>query len=452
MFGIMLAVLAVSSAVPSYAQDPQKEKEALYAKYIANYDKDIAKRKIAVEAGKEYLQKFGSGSEAEDPLIPYFKENVPLLEKNIKEAQDAAAGAAADKKKAEEAAARADKFNTSVKAKNLPQVFTVGQEIVDSKPDYLLDVYIVLASIGYDQAVANDNTYNTQAIDYAKKAIKSIESGEKSENYGINFGGDQFYQYKNKLFPDGKENALGWLNYNIGFIMYYNQKKQKEALPYLYEATKHKSLPQQSSDIFNMIGRYYYDEVARLEKERQALRTSLGNKDNEETLKLFALEKGFADRGADAYARAYNLEAAKATPDEATKKRYMDTFKQLYTFRNNGKPEGSDEYLAMVKSKELPNPANPVQPIVDEADKEIPVTDGTTTPATTDSTMTKPSTTMTKPSTTMTKPTTTTPAVKPATTTPATKPAAAVKPAMTTPAAKATDDKMKKTAPKMTKP
>ena len=421
----MLAVLAVSSAVPSFAQDPQKEKEALYAKYIANYDKDIAKRKIAVEAGKEYLQKFGSGSEAEDPLIPYFKENVPLLEKNIKDAELAATTAAANAAAAADKAKREKDFNTSVGAGNLPQVFSLGKDLINDKPSYLLDLYIVLASIGYDQAVANDNTYNTQAIDYAKKAIQSIESGEKSDNYGIDFGNGKFYQYKNKAFPDGKENALGWLNYNIGFIMYYNQKKPKEALPYLYAATKYNSLPQQSSDIFNMIGRYYYDEVARLEKERQTLRTSLGNKDNEKTLELFAMEKGFADRGADAYARAYNLETAKATPDEATKKRYMDTFKQLYTFRNNGKPEGSDEYLAMVKTKELPNPANPVQPIVDEADKEIPVTDTTTTPATTDSTMDKPSTTMTKP----------------ATTTPATKPAT-----------KPTDSKMNKTAPKMTTP
>ncbi len=191
--------------------------------------------------------------------------------------------------------------------------------------------------------------------------------------------------------------------------MFYNQKKQKEALPYLYEATKHNSLPQKSSDLYRMIGEYYFNQVATLEKERQAIRTSLGNKDNEKSLELFAMQKGYADRGMDAYARAYNIATADKDTPADVKKGLNDTFKRLYTFRNNGKDEGADAYLATVKSKPLPNPATPVQPIVDEADKEIPVTNETNPDAavdkdkmtTTDKPMTKPATTdKTKPATT----------------------------------------------------
>jgi hypothetical protein len=418
MFGIMLAVLAVGSAVPSFAQDTQKEKEALYAKYIANYDKEVDKRKIAVQAGKEYLQKFGEGNEAEDPLIPYFKTNVPLLEQQIKDIEKDELDRKNAALKLKEEKELADQFNTSVKSKNLAQVFSSGKQIVDNKPEYL-DVYIVLATIGYDSAVAKDNTYNNEAINYAKKAIQLIEKGEKSETYGASFGKDGKdgnYQYNDK------ENALGWLNYNIGYILTYNQKKPKEALPYLFEATKHESLPAKSSDIYSMIGKYYYDEVARLEKERQAIRQSLGNKDNEKSLELFAMQKGYADRGMDAYARAYNIENGKTDGNAEVKQRFYDTFKQLYTFRNNNKSEGADAYLATVKTKPLPNPTTPVQPIVDEADKEIPTTDETETDSTMDST-TKPATTTDKTKPAMDKkPSTTTPKPADKTDKPATKP------------------------------
>lgn len=385
MFGIMLAVLAVGSAVPSFGQqDPQKEKEALYAKYIANYDKGIEKRKIAVQAGKEYLQKFGSGDKTADPLIAYFETNVPVIEQTIKEAatKEKEDALAADKAKADallaaDAAKRAERFNKSVIGKNYPEVFASGKDIIENKPDYLLDVYIVLASIGYDQSLANDNTYNNDAVDYAKKAIQSIEKGEKSDNYGVSFNKDVSYVYKTKEYPDGKENALGWLNFNVGYIMFYNQKKQKEALPYLYEATKHDSVPKKSPALYRMIGEYYFNQVATLEAERQKIRTSLGNKDNEKSLELFAMQKGYADRGMDAYARAYNIASADATTPADVKQGLNDRFKKLYTFRNNGKDEGADAYLPTVNTKPLPNPSTPVQPIIDEADKDIPVTDET---------------------------------------------------------------------------
>ncbi len=422
----MLTVLAVGSAVPSFAQpnDAQKEKEALYAKYINNYDKDIEKRKIAVQAGKDYLQKFGGGDESADPLIAYFKENVPVIEKTIKEATDQAAAdkIEADRLKAEAAAAetRFNNFNKGIVGKNWQQAFSSGKEILDNNPK-LLDVYIVLGTIGYDRAVeknapngTNVTTYNDQAIDYAKKAIQLIKNGEESKSYGTFYGEngkDGYYQYNDK------ENALGWLNYNIGYILNYNEKKPKEALPYLYEATKHESIPQKSSDVYRIIGEYYFNQVAELEGQRQGIRTSLGNKDNEKTLELFAMQKGYADRGMDAYARAYNIENANTQAVAGVKQGLYDRFKKLYTFRNNGKDDGADAYLPTVKAKPLPNPATPVQPIIDEADKEIQVTDETK-PATdndkmmmtTDKPMTKPATTdKTKPATTPAKPSNSTP-------------------------------------------
>lgn len=422
----MLAVITVGSAVPSFAQvDPQKEKEALYAKYNENYDSpDIEKRKIAIQAGKEYIQKFGENADSgDDPLVPYFKENVPILEKAIK---DEEAEAIRKKKEAEgkaEQQVRIKLFSDSITAKNWAQTFTAGKALLTNNPKYL-DVYIILATAGFDRAVAKDDTYNNEAIEYAKKAIQLINSGEKSEtkNYGASFGKDAnfvSYEYKTKEYQDGKENALGWLNFNIGYIMTYNQKKQKEALPYLFEATKHLSQPQKSPAVYRMIGEYYFDETARIENERQALLKTLNNVDNDKTLELLALEKGYAERGADAYARAYNLETDAAKRDGLYK-----AFLPLYKFRNNNKEDGAQAFLAAVKSKPLVDPTTAVQPIieVEEPGKETPVTDETK-PAT--DKMDKPATdkkpATTKPAVAPTKPATTKPATTP------TKPSATVK-------------------------
>ena len=68
----------------------QKEKERLYVLYVNNYDKDIEKRKIAIKAGKEYLEKFENDEcrNFEDSLITYFKEYIPLIEKQIEETEN----------------------------------------------------------------------------------------------------------------------------------------------------------------------------------------------------------------------------------------------------------------------------------------------------------------------------------------------------------------------------
>lgn len=405
MIMIMLAVLTVGLATPSFAQ-ADKEKADLRAKYEANYDsEDINKRKLAVQAGKEYIQKFGE-NEAEDPMVPYLKENIPVIEQAIKDKEkeiadkDAASALAAAQK------TRVDNFSTNIKAKDWTQTFKFGKEILSADPKYL-DVYIILASIGFDRAVEKDNTFNNESIEYAKKAIQMIKSGEESETgkYGADFGSGAFYQYETKDFPNGKENALGWLNFNIGYIMTYNQKKPKEALPYLFEATKHLSLPQKSPDVYRIIGEYYYDEVARIEKERQAIITSLNGQDNEKSLELLALEKAYAERGADAYARAYARQTD-ATAKESTYK----TFLQLYKFRNNNKDEGADTYLTSVKTSTLPDPTAKVEPVAPDVEKETPETDNTK-PTSTDKV--KPAATDKPAMTAKPKPATDKPATKP---------------------------------------
>ena len=410
--GFLVAVFAVSS----FAQEGKTE---LYNKYLNNYEKnDVASKQIALDAAKEYIAKYNTPDDK--PQVDYFRDQaIPALEGAIEELK--LKGVKDEELKAWNALLT--KFDTAVRAKNWTNVFSSGKEIMDKQLKYVdaksvqetkLNLGIVLSLIGYDRAVENAEAFSGDTLNFSKKALQSIEAGQTSDA----FGAYTSYQCKTAEYPDGKSNCIGWLNYNIGYIMFYRQKNAKNALPYLYEAVQQKSQVKEFSDIYRMIGSYYLDEVARIDKERIDKVTANNNEDNEETLALLALEKGNADRGIDAYARAYKI--AKDNP-KATKE-YRDglykVLNQLYTFRFGEEDKGLETYIAGIMSKPMPNPSTAVQPVVEQ--KTTVTTTTTTTTPTTPST--KPETT-TKTSTVTTKTT-----VKPAETTETKTPPPAKKP------------------------
>jgi hypothetical protein len=142
--GIALAVFAAFGIASVSAQTPQDEKTKLYNTYIENYDKSLDKQKIALAAAKQYVEKYGANAEDKEQ-VDYFKGAIPSLEKGIndKEAETKATAAAG---------ALFEKFNAANKAKNIPEIFASGKEILAKQPDFL-DINLVLASAGFDQAV-----------------------------------------------------------------------------------------------------------------------------------------------------------------------------------------------------------------------------------------------------------------------------------------------------------
>lgn len=382
VFGLLLTVFTV---VPASAQEPTRE--SVYNTYLENYDKrDIASKKKALDAAKLYISKFNEETDKEQ--VEYFKSAVPALEKAIQDLELDA------RKKEEEKAwgALLTRFDSAVRADQWDQVFATGKEVLGKQLQYVdpkivntqkFDVGIVLATIGFDLAEAKNNKFNNDAIDYAKRTIQLIEAGQTSDNFGA-YGK---YQYKTAEYPDGKNNALGWMNYIVGFISHARQDKKKEALPYLYKATQHNSATKNFPQPYELIGAFYYDEVARLEKERQAKVAANEGKDNDETNAIYALQRGYAERGADAYARAFKMETAKKQPVKSYQDFLKSRLEQLYKFRFEDKTDGMDAFVATVNNKPFPNPTTDVQPVKEE----IPTTDSTSTDsATTTTPSTKP--------------------------------------------------------------
>jgi hypothetical protein len=150
------------------------------------------------------------------------------------------------------------------------------------------------------------------------------------------------------------------------------------------------------------MGAWYLDQAIRMDADRQAKITAAGDKDTDETLAMLGVQKGYADRAIDAYARAYSL--AKADPkNQPYANGLYAKLKELYAFRYNGKTDGIDTFVASVMSKPLPDPTTEVTPV-----KEAATTTTTTTGSTKSAAMTSDDTSTSTASTTvMAKPTNT---------------------------------------------
>ena len=387
VLGILMMAFTAVTVTPIFAQDGQEEKVALYKKYTDNFDKpEIEKKKIAIEAGKQYIEKYGANEEDKDQ-VNYLKSAIPAIEEQVKKIE---------LKKIRDD--RFKRFDAALKIKNAADTFAVGKEIIANEPPdspIALDASILLASIGLEQAKAKVDTFNNDAINYAKTVIQKLNAGQTSKKFGYQ------YEYENK------DNTLGWMNHIISYITYYRQDKKNDALPYLYKATQLNSETNKFSDIYRIIGLWYLEEALRIDKDRLAKIAAAENKDTDETLALLALQKGYADRSIDGYARAYSIASAKGS---IATKEYKDALysrlQDLFKFRFDDKTTGIDAYVSTVMNKPMPDPATPVTPVA----AETKTTATTTVPATTTKPATTPTTT--KPATMPTKPTSTTTTTK----------------------------------------
>ena len=420
-----IAVAGLNVFAQDAAADPCKDiegQQALYKTFTDNIPKGakIEQTETAIKAGDEYVQKYGACPESKQ-IVDYLNTNLPKM-------KDAVAKA----KVKQDQGAALGKFDAAAKGKNVAEVFTSGKEILGKEAsfqDVALDVNLAMVSAGFDQAIATTpvDTYNADTINYAKSAIQKLESGKTSTNYGVwsyNFKLDP----KDATYKDNKAYALGALNYIIGNIEYYRQgktdpAKKKDALQYLYKSTQYDSFTKNDASIYQAIGAWYLDEAIKIDKDRQAKLAVAPNKtDTPETLEMVAMQRGYADRAIDAYARAYNLAKASKTAKVGYADGLLKTLKEIYAFRFDNKTEGFDQYVASVQSKPLPDPTTAITPVAVEPTP----TETTTTPTT--NTTTPPATDTTKPATkpatdTTTKPATTpTPAKKPVSSTDATAP------------------------------
>lgn len=402
--GLLMAAILALGVVAGLAQNPCEDAEgqtALYDKFLAKFpDKSIDGRAGWIEIGKVYLEKYSS-CEAFKMNAEYFKENIPKWETKLTELRA--------KKAKDDLITR---FDNSLKAKNWDEVYASGKEILQRYPDEFRDAELVMGSIGLDETAKTPRVtkWNEDTLRFAKQSIADLEAGKTFKTFGV---GE--FKYKSK------EDSLGWMNYTIGYIYFFDKNDKKQGLSYLYKATQMNSDTKSNPIIYSSIGSYYFDDVKKLAGEVTALEAKQDPNATPEVQKALvdeikakvALVNGTAEAAIDAYARAYNLAKADTKSPKAYNDSLYKTLQNLYNVRF-GKMDGFDAFVANTVKKPLPNPLNPVTPISDPE----PVA----TPA---ATTTTPATTTAKPGATVTQPTTT---AKPGATT-TVKPAGPIKPA-----------------------
>jgi hypothetical protein len=382
----LMAAFIVLGAVAGFSQDPCADAAGLTAAQdniqTLFKDKTLAGRKAYVDAGKAFLEKYGTCESAKD-TADYFKANIPKLEEVIRQ-----------KQRDEDIAKLTTPFDAALKAKNLDEVFSTGKQILAKFPDDFRLVEIALGAAGGEEALKGNNKYADDGLMYAKQSIADLEAGKSfmignKTAYGISLKGGYNFEFPNK------EDALGWMNLYAGYITNAVKKDKAGSLPFLYKATQANSESKSKPAPYELIGAYYVDELNKLYDEIQALAKTQSDSDTAEVAKQkvdaikakVALANGTAERVIDAYSRAANN-----TADAAGKARLKNIASEVYK-RRFEKTDGLDAWVATSIAKPFVSPQTPVQPIFDPEPVKPAATTTTTTPTKSEAMPAKPTTT-----------------------------------------------------------
>jgi len=407
-FAIVLATMTV--AVNAQAGDPCEGLNDAYKEWSEVHfpKKDEAGRKEAIEKAKSFVEKFGS-CPAKDAFkdskefVDYVTGQIPVMEKNLKnfiERRDKAALIA--------------RFDTNL-GKNWDEVYAASKELIARWPEEFRHVKLALGTFGYDETRKNPpvTKWNEETIKYAKEAIADIEAGKTFAAWGVP---------KNWVYK-GKEDALGWMNYNVGYILSFSKGDLKGGAMHMYKVSQMNVDASKDAAVYGALSKYYIPLLNAEVKKLQDLPVPAEN-EPEETGKpkadaiknQTAVIRGLAERIMETlgqtYARIDNTPAQKSFKDGI-----MNQFKEVYGTRFNTKDTSpAAGMIATYGARPVANPSNPIAPIVEE-----PVTAAATSPAATTKPATTPVTTkpggpMTKPAAPMAKPVTG-PTTKPAGTT-----------------------------------
>lgn len=339
---LTLIALAATFALPALAQDAAATaqtdadaKAALYAKFYDNYNQPQPdKQKIAYEAGKEYVAKYGSDqSEDNVKIIAFISKWLPKYEKAVRDFE----------------------FDQALKNKQNARAFELGRQIVAVEPENL-SVNLRLAAAGLSSAIAKDTAHNADTINVARRALQLIESGKTPAN--------------NDWLPfPNRDEAVGALNWTLGWMLL--ESSPADAANYLVKVAQGTSRFKKEPTTYFYLGSAYYNspEFKRLLEEYNA--KYAGKDATPEGTALLDRINHILDRVIDAYARA----AALAT-DATQKAAFMKSLTTVYTARHE-KEAGLTELVNSVASRPLPLLSDPVTPSTPPA---TTTTSGTTTP------------------------------------------------------------------------
>lgn len=354
----MLAALVVAAgSVASYAQASCDDTEAIAAldkKVRDNYAKN-ATVKLAVDGGKEFLEKYGKCPGSEE-FATWITAQMPKWEER-------------SKKFAESEVLRPlfARFDAGITGDNADEVFSAGKAILAIKPDDL-NIMVPMAMSGILQSYKNNPKYADESLRLSKAIIAKLKAGAeltKKNPQGVPTVGALKFEMT-------KEEALDELRYGTAYMTYWVKKDKKSALPMYYEISQGSGKFKNEPRVYGTIGDYYVEEsvklgteiAAMIEKQKAMATDAEKEKIDVEIKAKVGLFNGYSERAIDAFSRAHKI-APTATPaDKTYKDGLFKTISDLYK-RRFDKDAGLNEYMAATLAKPFPNPTSEVTPIND---------------------------------------------------------------------------------------
>jgi tetratricopeptide (TPR) repeat protein len=298
--------VAVAQTTQAVQETDDPAKIAIYKQFYDNHKNNPA---VAYKAAREYLQRY---TKEKDQYIDYLNKWVVAYERDE----------------------RKGNLPGFINEKKFSEAFSTGAKILAEEPDNLR-VQIDLGYAGYLAASAKDETHNTAALGYARKAIQAIEAGKAPESWA---------PFK------GKDDTLAYLNYAVGFLTLKTSPDQ--AIDSLLKAARYESEIKRTPSTYYFLAVAY--ESGPYKTMSAAYQTEFANKPETPQSKA-ALEKlnVVMDRIIDAYARA--IAAAGTDPKtEQSRKDWMAALSTYYKFRHDGSDAGINEFIAASLQKPLP--------------------------------------------------------------------------------------------------
>jgi tetratricopeptide (TPR) repeat protein len=318
---LALPVAARNSIAPQdkAVQDPcsVEGKDALYQSFLKNRPNDQPK---AFEDAKKYLGcPAGEVTEAQQKIIDYLKKWTTAYEEGSKKIR----------------------FRTLLyNDKKYQEAYALGKELLTAEPENL-KVLVDLGANGYLVAPLKNPALNTEALDYAKRALQMLDSGKTIDDWAP---------------LASKDVAVAYLNYTVGSLTL--EADPSTALKHLLKAAQFETPLKKSPFTYAYIAGAY--ETGPYAKQSEQYKTVYSGKDETPESKLaLANINQLVDRMIDGYARAVAL-AGSDTNYSAQKPVWNDSLIQWYKFRNNNTDTGLTELIAGILAKPLPPEPTPL--------------------------------------------------------------------------------------------
>jgi len=302
---LAFSVITFGSVVQAQETDDPVKIE-IYKRF---YDNAKTNPTAAYPAARDYLAKY---SKDKDQYVDYIQKWIVVYERDE----------------------RKRNLPGLINEKKFAEAYATGAKILADEPGYLR-AQIDLGYAGYLAASSKNDSFNTTALDYARKAIQAIESGKQPTEWA---------PFK------GKDDTLAYLNYAVGYLIL--KTEPDNSINSLLRAAQYDSEIKKTPSTYYFLAAAYesgpYKTLSTAYQEKYA-----GKPETPESKAALEKLNTVMDRIVDAYARA--IAAAGTDPKtEQSRKEWTAAMANYYKFRHDGSDVGMTEFINAALQKPLP--------------------------------------------------------------------------------------------------